>query len=83
MCANAASMIAAAAMRAAAAEWELLHTLEVERVHPRVVEMAREILLRRRDDRALAFFDWATERDLDVEQARALVESAEGGAEEG
>jgi hypothetical protein len=77
MCDRAAFVIARKAILASLAEADLVEAINAEvRVHRGVVQEARAILLERGDRQSLELLDGVTERDLDVEQARALVESA-------
>ena len=75
MCLDAARMIADAASRVAAAEWDLIQSINAEKqFHPQAVAQARKVLVARGDQMALTIFDQVMGREPDLEQARALVE---------
>ncbi len=78
MCVNASGKVAEKALQAAQAQWDLVATLQAEcKVHSHVERDARALLVQRGDVLALSIFDAVTKRQPDLDQARALVESAE------
>lgn len=83
MCDRAETLLAAAAVRAAQAEWDLVQSINAElKFHRDVVERTRAVLLERGDRLALDLFDAVTERQPELDAARTLVESAGAAHEE-
>lgn len=76
MCDQAAHLIARKAVTAAQAEWELLQAIALEeKAHPGTAVHVRRLLEARKDDMALAVFDWALGIETPgMEKARALVD---------